>query len=200
MAKSDKEKISYSESRIQDQIEASLLESRRIFLHDPVDSDSAGEIIRKLLYLDVKDPGKPIIFIINSPGGEINSGFAIWDQIKMLNSPVYTLICGLAASMASVLSLAGGKGKRFATPNSRLMIHQPLIGGVIRGQATDLEIQAKEILKTHGLIIDIYAESTGKDREKIKKDIDRDTWLSAEEALEYGLIDKIVHSYKEIPA
>src|SRR3989338_5524872 len=136
---------------INDKLDLAVLEKRRIFLSDGVDSESAKDIIRKLWYLDHKEPGKPILFVINSPGGSVDSGFAIWDQIKMLSSPVVTLVTGLAASMGSLLSLVAGKGKRFATPNSRIMIHQPLIGGVIRGQATDLEIQAKEMLKTRSI-------------------------------------------------
>src|SRR5260221_8724589 len=120
--------------RVNDKIDQVMLEKRRIFLSDAVDSDSAKDIIRKLWYLDHQAPGKPILFVINSPGGSVDSGFAIWDQIKMLSSPVVTLVTGLAASMGSLLSLVSGKGKRLATPNSRIMIHQPLIGGVIRGQ------------------------------------------------------------------
>jgi len=148
---------------IADKLDHAMLERRRVFLSDGVDSDSAKDIIRKLWYLDHKEPGKPILFIINSPGGSVDSGFAIWDQIKLLSSPVVTLVTGLAASMGSLLSLVAGKGKRLATINSRIMIHQPLIGGVIRGQATDLEIQAKEILKTRAQIVDVYVEATGKD-------------------------------------
>src|ERR1700722_8436132 len=181
---------------VNNKLDLALLDKRRIFLSDAVDSDSAKDIIRKLWYLDHKDPGKPILFIINSPGGSVDSGFAIWDQIKMLSSPVVTLVTGLAASMGSLLSLVSGKGKRLATPNSRIMIHQPLIGGVIRGQATDLEIQAKEMLKTRAQIVDVYVDATGKDRKAIEKAIDRDNWMTAEEALEFGLIDKIVTSMK----
>ncbi|MBS0626162.1 MAG: ATP-dependent Clp protease proteolytic subunit [Verrucomicrobia bacterium] len=183
-----------------DKIEQSMLEKRRIFLSDAVDSDSAKEIIRKLWYLDHVDPGKPILFVINSPGGSVDSGFAIWDQIKMISSPVVTLVTGLAASMGSLLSLVSGKGKRLATPNSRIMIHQPLIGGVIRGQATDLEIQAKEMLKTRSIIVDIYSHATGKDVKLIEKAIDRDNWMTAEEALHFGLLDKIVTSMKDVEA
>lgn len=183
---------------INDKLEHALLEKRRIFLSDGVDSDSAKDIIRKLWYLDHLAPGKPILFIINSPGGSVDSGFAIWDQIKMLSSPVVTLVTGLAASMGSLLSLVAGKGRRLATPNSRIMIHQPLIGGVIRGQATDLEIQAKEMLKTRAQIVDVYVEATGKDRKAIEKAIDRDNWMTAEEALEFGLLDKIVTSMKDV--
>jgi ATP-dependent Clp protease, protease subunit len=181
-----------------DKIDLALLEKRRIFLSDGVDSDSAKDIIRKLWYLDATGPAKPILFVINSPGGSVDSGFAIWDQIKMISSPVITLVTGLAASMGSLLSLVSGKNKRLATPNARIMIHQPLIGGVIRGQATDLEIQAKEMLKTRAMIVDIYADATGKDRKIIEKAIDRDNWMTAEEALEFGLLDKIVTSMKDV--
>lgn len=185
---------------VNDKLDHALLEKRRVFLSDAVDSESAKDIIRKLWYLDHLAPGKPILFIINSPGGSVDSGFAIWDQIKMLSSPVVTLVTGLAASMGSLLSLVAGKGKRLATPNSRIMIHQPLIGGVIRGQATDLEIQAKEMLKTRAQIVDVYVAATGKDRKAIEKAIDRDNWMTAEEALQFGLIDKIVISMKDVEA
>lgn len=181
-----------------DKIEHAILEKRRIFLSDAVDQDTAKSVIRKLWYLEWLNPGKPILFIINSPGGSVDSGFAIWDQIKMLSCPVITLITGLAASMGSLLSLAASKGKRYATPNSRIMIHQPLISGVIRGQATDLEIQAKEMLKTREIIINIYAEQTGKPREVIQKAINRDNWMTAEEAKEFGLLDKIVSSLNDL--
>ena len=173
-------------------IENALLEQRRIFLSDEVDQHSASDIIQKLWYLDWQDSSKPILFIINSPGGAVDCGFAIWDQIKLLKSPVYTLVTGLAASMGSLLSLASGKGKRFATANSRIMIHQPLIAGVIQGQATDLDIQAKEILKTRDLIVQTYAEATGKDIKTIELAIKRDNWMTPEEAKEFGLLDKII--------
>ena len=185
---------------VSDKLDLAMLEKRRIFLSDAVDSDSAKDIIRKLWYLDHQAPGKPILFIINSPGGSVDSGFAIWDQIKLLSSPVYTLVTGLAASMGSLLSLVSGKGKRFATANSRIMIHQPLIGGVIRGQATDLEIQAREMLKTRAQIVDVYVDATGKDRAIIEKAINRENWMSADEALEFGLLDKIITSMKDMDA
>jgi ATP-dependent Clp protease, protease subunit len=183
---------------IDDKIDDVLLKARRIFLSDAVDGDSAKEIIRKLWYLELTDPGKPILFVINSPGGSVDSGFAIWDQVKMISSPVTTLVTGLAASMGSILSLCAAPKKRFATPHSRIMIHQPSIGGVIRGQATDLEIQAREILKTRKLIVETYVEHTGKSASMIEKAIDRDTWMTAQEALEFGLLDKIVTSYKQL--
>lgn len=185
---------------INDRIDQVLLDKRRIFLSDAVDSDSAKEIIRKIWYLEHTNPGKPILFVINSPGGSVDSGFAIWDQFKMISSPVITLVTGLAASMGSLLSLVAGKGKRLATQNARIMIHQPLIGGVIRGQATDLDIQAKEMLKTRAMLVDIYAEATGRDASIIEKAINRDNWMTAEEAKSFGLLDQIVSSEKELEA
>lgn len=186
-------------SKVKDRIDSTLLEARRIFLADAVDNESAAEIIRQIWYLELKDPGKPILFVINSPGGSVDAGFAIWDQVKMISSPVTTLITGLAASMGSVLSLCAAPKRRFATPNARLMIHQPMIGGVIKGQATDLEIQAKEMLKTHSALVNLYVKATGKDPQTIEKAIDRDTWLTVQEALEFGLLDGIVTSFKDLP-
>ncbi len=183
---------------VEERIDELLLKTRRIFLSDGVDGDSAKDIIRKIWYLELTDPGKPILFIINSPGGSVDSGFAIWDQIKMISSPVTTLVTGLAASMGSILSLCAAPGRRFATPNARIMIHQPSINGVIRGQATDLDIQAKEILKTRRAIIQVYVEATGKDYLVIDKAIDRDSWMSSQEALDFGLLDGIITSYKEL--
>lgn len=183
---------------LNDKIDEALLQTRRIFLCDAVDSNTANEIIRKLWYLEIKAPGEPILMVINSPGGSVDSGFAIWDQIKLISSPVTTLVTGLAASMGSVLSLAAAPKRCFATPNARFMIHQPLIAGVIQGQATDLEIQAVEILKTRKALVKLYMEKTGKDEATIEKAVDRDTWFSAQEALEYGLLDGIVKSYRDL--
>ncbi|MCB1113945.1 MAG: ATP-dependent Clp protease proteolytic subunit [Chlamydiia bacterium] len=184
--------------RLDDSIDASLLDSRRIFISDGVDMDLAKDVIRKLWYLELKDPGKPILLVINSPGGSIDSGFAIWDQVKMITSPVTTLVTGLAASMGSILSLCAAPKRRFATPYSRIMIHQPRLSGVIQGQATDLEIQAKEIIKTRKLLVDIYVQATGKSEKEIEQSIDRDTWMSAEEAMKFGLIDKVIKSFDEL--
>lgn len=185
-------------STMDDRIEEAILKSRRIFFSDAVDEKSTNDAIRKLWYLEMQDPGKPILFVINSPGGAVDCGFAIWDQVKMITSPVTTLVTGLAASMGSVLSLCAAKGRRFASKHARIMIHQPRIMGLVQGQASDLEIQAKEILKTRQLIVDVYVQATGKDRVVIEKAIDRDMWMSAEEALEFGLLDKVVDSYAEI--
>ena len=199
--KEEPESKKSSSRAVNDKIDLFMLEKRRIFLSDGVDSDSTKDIIRKLWYLESMDPGKPILFIINSPGGSVDAGFAIWDQVQMISSPVFTLVTGLAASMGSLLSLCASKGgKRLSTPNARIMIHQPLIGGVIRGPATDLDIQAKEMLKTRAIIVEIYAKSTGKDIKAIEKAIDRDNWMTAQEALDFGLLDKIVKSFKDVEA
>jgi ATP-dependent Clp protease protease subunit len=191
-----------SETKLQgsvdDEIERTLLLHRRVFFSDEVNQETATEAIRKLWYLELTAPGKPITLIINSPGGSVDAGFAVWDQIKMISSPVTTLITGLAASMGSILSLCAGKGRRLATPNSRILIHQPSIHGGLRGQASDLEIHAREILKTRARIVQLYVEATGKDRDTIAQAIERDTWLSAEEAKEFGLIDKIITNFKDI--
>lgn len=199
MAKADKDQSSgNSFLKLTDKIDNIILENRRIFLSDAVDSESAAKIIRQLWFLELSDPGKPILFVINSPGGSVDSGFAIWDQIKMITSPVTTLITGLGASIASVLSLAAAPKRRFATPNSRILIHQPRLGGAMQGQATDLEIQAKEMLKTRSELVKIYVNATGKDADTIERAIDRDMWLSAQEGIEFGLLDGIVSSYKEL--
>lgn len=184
--------------KLQDKIDATILQQRRVLLSGGVDSVIAERVIKELMYLDIQDPKKPITLIINSPGGSVDAGFAIWDQIKLLSSPVTTIVMGIAASMGSVLSLAAPKGKRFATPKCRIMIHQPSLAGVVQGQATDLEIQAREMLKTKARLIEIYVEATGKPAAIIEKAIDRDTWMSAEEAKEYGLIDKIVASPNDV--
>ena len=183
---------------VEDRIDEALLKSRRIFFSEAVDEKSANDAIRKLWYLELEDPGKPILFVINSPGGAVDCGFAIWDQVKMITSPVTTLVTGLAASMGSVLSLCAAPGRRFATKHARIMIHQPRIMGLIQGQATDLEIQAKEIIKTRKLLVDVYVQATGKTPQEIDRAIDRDTWYSAQEALEFGLLDKVVESYADI--
>ena len=182
---------------IDDKIDDTLLNARRIFFCEDVNMSSAKDAIRKLWYLELKKPGEPILFIINSPGGSVDAGFAIWDQVKMITSPVTTLVTGLAASMGSILSLCASSGKRFATPHSRIMIHQPALHGFIQGQATDLDIQAKEILKTRNTLIHIYMDATGKNFDEIEKALDRDTWMTSQEAKEFGLLDKIISNFSE---
>jgi ATP-dependent Clp protease protease subunit len=183
---------------LDDKIENTLLEARRLFFCDAVDNDTSKDVIRKLWYLELTAPGKPITFIINSPGGSVDAGFAILDQVNMITSPVTTLITGLAASMGSIISLCAAPGRRFATPHARIMIHQPAIHGIVKGQATDLEIQAKEIKKTHDTLIKFYVKSTGKTYEQIEKALDRDTWMSSEEAKKFGLIDSIVETFEDL--
>jgi ATP-dependent Clp protease, protease subunit len=192
------EKKEKKSSPVDHRIDEMMLKHRRVFLSTGVDQDSAREVIRKLWYYEMTDPGKPILFVISSPGGSVDAGFAIWDQIKMMKSPVTTLVTGLAASMGSLLSLVAAKGRRFATKHSRIMIHQPAIHGVVRGQATDLEIQAKEIIKTRQTIVDIYREASGQSAEVVEKAIDRDMWMSAEEAKTFGLLDGIVDSFDQL--
>ncbi|MBV9389157.1 MAG: ATP-dependent Clp protease proteolytic subunit [Chroococcidiopsidaceae cyanobacterium CP_BM_ER_R8_30] len=167
-----------------------LFLERIIFLGTEVDDDIANQIIPYMLYLDSEDPGKDIVLYINSPGGIITSGMAIYDTMQHIKSDVVTICVGLAASMGSFLLAAGTKGKRLALPHSRIMIHQP--SGGTRGQATDIEIEAREILRIRHQLNGIYAERTGQSLEKIEKDMDRDFFMSAEEAKEYGLIDRVI--------
>ena len=183
---------------IDNKIDEALLKARRIFFCEAVDMDSAKDAIRKLWYLEMTEPGKPILLVINSPGGSVDAGYAVWDQIKMITSPVTTLVTGLAASMGSILSLCSAPKRRFATPNARIMIHQPSIHGMIQGQATDLAIQAEEIIKTRKGLVELYVQATGKEAKVIEKALDRDRWFSAQEALEFGLLDGIVTSYKDL--
>lgn len=167
-----------------------LARDRIIFLGDEVNDQIANEIIAIMLYLDSEDPGKDIFLYINSPGGVVTSGLAIYDTMQHIKSDVVTICLGLAASMGSFLLGGGTKGKRLALPHSRIMIHQP--SGGTRGQATDIEIEAKEIIRIRHQLNGIYANNTGQTIEKIEKDMDRDFFMSAEEAREYGLIDKVI--------
>ncbi|MEG3850203.1 ATP-dependent Clp protease proteolytic subunit [Microcoleus sp. herbarium19] len=167
-----------------------LYRERIIFLGKDIDDEIANQIIAVMLYLDSEDSGKDIILYINSPGGMVSAGMAIFDTMQHIKSDVVTICVGLAASMGSFLLAAGTKGKRLALPHSRIMIHQP--SGGTRGQATDIQIEAKEILRLRHQLNNIYANNTGKPIEKIEKDMDRDYFMSAEEAKEYGLIDRVV--------
>lgn len=167
-----------------------LARERIIFIGEQIDDELANEVIAILLYLDSEDSGKDIILYINSPGGSVTSGMAIYDTMQHIKSDVVTICVGLAASMGSFLLAAGAKGKRLALPHSRIMIHQP--SGGTRGQATDIEIEAKEILRIRHQLNQIYAQNTDKPLEKIEKDMDRDFFMSAAEAQEYGLIDRVI--------
>ncbi|MBQ9565023.1 MAG: ATP-dependent Clp endopeptidase proteolytic subunit ClpP [Synergistaceae bacterium] len=169
-----------------------LLKDRIIFLGSEVEDGVANSIVAQLLFLESEDPDKDIHLYINSPGGSVTAGLAIYDTMQYIKSPVSTICVGLAASMAAVLLAGGAKGKRLALPNAEMMIHQPLGGA--RGQASDIEIQAKNILKTKELMNKILAAHTGQDVKRVAKDTDRDNYMTAEEALSYGLIDRIIES------
>ncbi|MFB2969373.1 ATP-dependent Clp protease proteolytic subunit [Aerosakkonema sp. BLCC-F183] len=163
---------------------------RIVFLSGEVSDGMANAIIARLLYMDSDDQSKDIYIYINSPGGSVTAGLAIYDTMQHVKSPIVTICVGLAASMGSFLLAAGTKGKRLALPHSRIMIHQP--SGGTRGQATDIEIEAREILRIRRQLNDIYAQKTGQPLQKIEKDMDRDFFMSAQEAKEYGLIDKVI--------
>lgn len=167
-----------------------LLKDRIIFLGSAIDDDVANAVIAQLLFLAADDPEKDIHLYINSPGGSVTAGMAIFDTMQYIKPDVSTICMGMAASMGSLLLTAGAKGKRFALPNAEVMIHQPL--GGVRGQATDIKIHADWILKTKQKLNEIYVERTGQPYEKIDRDTDRDYFMSAEEALNYGLIDKVI--------
>jgi ATP-dependent Clp protease protease subunit len=169
-----------------------FLEQRRIFLWGVVDDDSARYLVNRLLYLDAEKPGEEITFYINSPGGVVTSGMVIYDTMKMIQSPVSTVCMGLAASMGSILLSAGTKGRRFIYPHGEVMIHQPSIGGYFQAKSVDLEIQARQIEKTKMIGAQILADNCGKTVEQILKDFDRDYWMDANEAIAYGIVDKVV--------
>lgn len=185
--KDEKEK---KESAMNRKIEELYVAQRKVFLWGQVDDDSAKHIVDRMLYLDAEQPGGEITFIINSPGGYVTSGFAIYDTMKALKSPVSTVCLGLAASMGSILLSAGEKGKRFIYPHAKVMIHQP--SGGARGPSSDIEIQAIEILKTKEIGARILAENCGQSEEKIMKDFNRDFWMDASESVEYGIVDSII--------
>jgi ATP-dependent Clp protease protease subunit len=172
-----------------------LLKDRIIFLGGPIDDNVANLVIAQLLFLEAEDPDKDIHFYINSPGGVITSGLAIYDTMQYVRSPVSTICLGQAASMGSLLLCAGTKGKRFALPYSRILIHQPL--GGVQGQATDIEIHAKEIIRTRGFLNEIIAKHTGQPLERIVQDTERDYFMSAQQAKEYGIIDEVFDVRKQ---
>ncbi|MGY0836678.1 ATP-dependent Clp endopeptidase proteolytic subunit ClpP [Aerococcus urinaeequi] len=173
-----------------------LLKDRIIMLSGEVNDDLANSIIAQLLFLDAQDPDKDIYLYINSPGGSITSGMAIYDTMQFVHADVQTIIMGMAASMGSFLAAAGTKGKRYALPNAEILIHQPLGGA--QGQATEIEIAARHILKTKEKMNRLYSEMTGQPVEVIERDTDRDNWLTADEALEYGLLDQIMTKNDEL--
>jgi ATP-dependent Clp protease protease subunit len=169
-----------------------LLKERVVFLVGPVDDHTANIIVAQLLFLESENPDKDISFYINSPGGSVTAGMAIYDTMQFINCDVSTMVIGQAASMGALLLAGGSKGKRYSLPHSRVMIHQPL--GGVQGQATDIEIHAKEILQIRERLNKILAHHTGQPIEKIAVDTDRDNFMSAEESVNYGLIDKVLNS------
>jgi ATP-dependent Clp protease protease subunit len=185
-----KDKDKKKEGGISQKIDKLYVKERKVFLWGTVDDDSAKHVIDRLLLLDAEDPGKDIQFIINSPGGYVTSGFAIYDTMKSLKSPVSTVCMGLAASMGSILLSAGEKGKRFIYPLAQVMIHQP--SGGARGVSVDIEIQADQIMKTKELGAKILAENCGQTKDKIMKDFNRDYWMDATESVKYGIVDKVM--------
>jgi len=174
-----------------------LLKDRIVFVGGPVDDDVANIIIAQLLFLAGEDPAKDLYMYINSPGGVVTAGLAIYDTIQYIKAPVSTICIGQAASMGALLLSAGDKGKRFALPNARIMIHQPLGGA--QGAATDIEIQTPEILRIKRLINEILSRHTGQPLSKIEKDTDRDFYMSAEEAVKYGIVDEVITAVKGKP-
>ncbi len=178
-----------------------LLNDRIILLHDEVNSATASVVVAQLLYLEGQDPDKDIFLYINSPGGSVSDGMAIYDTMQYIKCDVSTICMGMAASMGAFLLSSGAKGKRIALPNSEIMIHQPLIsGGGISGQVTDIQIRTNYLQKTKERLNHILADNTGKDYETICRDTERDNFMSAEEALQYGLIDKVYNSRLELDA
>ena len=169
-----------------------LLKDRIVFLSEDVNQTTASLVVAQLLFLESEDPDKEISFYINSPGGSITDGMAIYDTMNYIKCPVSTICVGMAASMGAVLLSAGTKGKRFATPNSEILIHQPLIaGGGLSGQTTEIKIHADHMVRTRDKLNRILSERTGKPLEQIERDTERDNYMTAQEALEYGLIDGI---------
>ena len=168
-----------------------LLKERIIFLGTAIDDHVANLVIAQLLFLEAEDPEKDIMLYVNSPGGMVSAGLAIYDTMQYIKPDVCTICVGQAASMAAVLLAAGAKGKRYALPHSRIMIHQPM--GAFQGQATEVEIQAKEILRLRDILNEILAKHTGQDKKRIAKDTERDFYMSSEEAQKYGIIDHILY-------
>jgi ATP-dependent Clp protease protease subunit len=174
-----------------------LLNDRIVFLGTPVDDQVANAIIAQLLHLDSEDPEQDINLYINSPGGSVTAGLAIYDTMRFINSDVATTALGMAASISAVLLSAGTKGKRNALPNTRVTLHQPWIQGGPGGQASDVEIQARELVRTKRRLNEILAEATGQSFEKVERDTDRDYIMGAEEAVEYGVVDRVVNRPRE---
>ena len=175
-----------------------LLKERIIFLVGPVNDHTANLVVAQMLFLESENPDKDIFFYINSPGGSVTAGMSIFDTMNFIKPDVSTLCLGQAASMGAFLLSAGPKGKRFALPNSRIMIHQPLISGGLGGQASDIEIHARELIKIKQKLNEFLAKHTGQPLEKVERDTDRDNFMSAEAAQEYGLIDQVIATREDV--
>lgn len=173
-------------------MEQLFLKNRSVYLWGPVEDKSARDVVSKLLLLDADKPGKEIKFYINSPGGVVTSGMVIYDTMQMIQSPVITVCMGLAASMGSILLSGGVKGKRYIYPHGEVMIHQPSIGGYFQATSADIEIHAKQMQRTKEISAQILSKNTGKSIERILKDFDRDYWMDAKEAVDYGIVDDII--------
>ncbi|MFO7657299.1 MAG: ATP-dependent Clp protease proteolytic subunit [Bacteroidales bacterium] len=180
----------HSFNPLQKIIDKKFLEERTIFLWGEVNDESSRDIVSKLIYLEKQKTGEKITFFINSPGGMVTSGMAIYDTMQLISSPVSTVCMGLAASMGSILLSAGIKGERYIYPYAEVMIHQPSVG-MIRGAAADIEIHTRQIVKTRNISAEILAKNCGQTTEKILKDFNRDYWMDARESIEYGIVDKI---------
>ena len=180
-------------------LELSLYKARKIFLWSDVNDESAKAVVTRLISLDVEDPREEIVLYINSPGGSVTEGMAIYDAMLAIEAPVSTVCMGMAMSMGSFLLAAGEPGRRFAWPHARIMIHQPLIMGTVTGTASDLDIRAKETIRLRGELNELYAKHTGQDVEKIANDTDRDFFMSAQEAKEYGLLDDVIMTTAPAP-
>lgn len=177
------------------EIQKKFLDNRKIFLWGEVSDKSAKDITEKLFYLELEAPGEPIQFYINTPGGSITAGMAIYDTMQLITSPITVIVTGMAASMGSILLCGAPKGSRFVYPNSRVMIHQPLIAGRMVGPAADIHIQAIEMERIRDELNSILANATGQSMDKIQKDTDRDFYMTASQAIEYGIADKIVDTF-----
>ena len=175
-----------------------FIDKRQIFLWGPVTDKSAEILVERLLYLEAADPGKPIYFFINSPGGVITAGLAVYDVMKMISSPVYTIAMGTAASMGAIFLTVGEKGHRYVFEHAKVLIHQPLISGEVRAPATDLKIFADNIRNTRAEMNRIIAATTGQPLERVEKDTDRDYYLDAQAAVDYGLADKVLRNLAEL--
>ena len=187
-----KEEEKKEDSGLAKQMEKILVEQRKIFFWGPVEEKSSREVVNKLILLESLKPGEEIKLYINSPGGVVSGGMVIYDTMQMISSPVSTICMGMSASMGAILLSGGAKGKRFIFPSAEVMIHQPSLGGYIQGVSADLEIHAEQIRKTKELGAKILAENCGKSIETVLKDFDRDYWMNAQEAIEYGIVDQLL--------